>query len=485
VSEQTGSEDGSEGAGGNEGAVHPGFSLTRLRSRASSGRLLEPTAGRNRTWRFLAAWPRRERGYPPAIGVFLLQIYRVAVLLAIAWLVRAHHDRLRVQGDWPITVAEVRTFLEDAHRLTVDSGPRGGLEVLDDSGERIGYAVRTMPQSREVVGYSGPTDVLVVFDDADEVAGIAIRHSYDTPSHVEDVKEDFLFMESWNGRSWEEIASITDLAEAEIWAVSGATRTSEAVAESITHRLASVPGQEAEGMERRVQWGWRDWALAGFLAIGSLFAFQKSKRLQRWRWLYSTATIGLLGFWLGDLIAQSLLVGWAESRVPWEATPGLVLFVAASFLLPLFTRQPVYCQFICPHGNLQRWAMKVMPARWKRPLPDDGKWIGRWIPVMLLVVVVLVSFLQLDFDLAGIEPFDAYVVKSAGVATISVAVVGLLISLFYPMAYCKYGCPTGWLLEFVRRRSGRGKFSERDWIGLALLALAAALHAAPLEWFLG
>lgn len=413
------------------------------------------------------------------IKAWLLQLYRLGVLLAIAWLVRVHHEQIRVQGDWPITVAEVKVFLPEAHRLVIDGGELGGLEVRDGSGVKIGYALRTMPESREIVGYSGPSDVLVVFDAEDKGVGIGIRHSYDTPSHVEDVKLDFLFMESWNGRTWDAIAEIEDMNAAEIYSVTGATRTSEAVAESVTHRLAVANGKE--GMERSVKWEWRDFALLGFLAGGLLFAFQKKKSVQKWRWAYSVATILLLGFWLGDLIAQSLLVGWVESRVPWEATPGLVLFVLAAFLLPWFTKQPVYCQFICPHGNLQRWAMKVVPAGWKRPLPGDGKWIGRSIPVMLLAVVLGISFLQLDLDLAGIEPFDAYLVTSAGLATVLVAVVGLALSLFYPMVYCKYGCPTGWLLEFVRRRSGKDRFGERDWIGLGLLAIAIALSLTPLS----
>lgn len=403
--------------------------------------------------------------------------------MAIAWLIRSHHDRLRVQGDWPITVAEVKTFLPDAHRLRVDPGPRGGLFVLDFEKTPIGYVVRTMPYSRDIVGYSGPTDVLAVFDGENLGRGVILRHSYDTPSHVEDVQKDFLFMESWNDRAWDDIAEISDFNEAEIYAVSGATRTSEAVMQSVTHRLALAEGIEQEKPSLSI--GWRDVALIGFLVLGCLFAFVKSKRFQNRRWLFSLATIGLLGFWLGDLIAQSLLVGWAESRVPWEATPGLAVFVAAAFVLPWFTRQPVYCQFICPHGNLQRWTMKWMPARWKRPLSDDGKWVLRWIPAMLLAVVLVVSFLELEFDLAGIEPFDAYVIGSAGMATILVAVIGLVISLFFPMSYCKYGCPTGWLLEFVRRRSGKGRFSERDWIGLGLLVLALVLYFVPREMFLG
>lgn len=377
----------------------------------------------------------------------------------------------------------MKGVLPGAERLRADPGPRAGLVVLDSAGQEIGYAVRTMPDSRKVVGYSGPTDVLVIFDAADKVLGVTIRHSYDTPSHVEDVARDFLFMEKWNGRLWDEIAAITDLHEAGIYGVSGATRTSEAVALSITHRLDLAAG--GQGMKPAFSFNWRDGVLIGFVVLGSLFAFWKATVFQRWRWLFSVATILVLGLWMGDLIAQSLMVGWVESRVPWEATPGLTIIVLAAFLLPWFTRQPVYCQFICPHGNLQRWAMKVVPARWKRPFSDDGKWIARWIPVMLLVVVLAVSFLQLDLDLAGIEPFDAYLLKGAGLATILVAIIGLAISLFVPMAYCKFGCPTGWLLEFVRRRGGGDRFSERDWMGLGLFVVALTFYVVPLPVLLG
>lgn len=413
----------------------------------------------------------------------MLQIYRLAVLVAIAWMIRHHHDRLRVQGDWPITVAEVKVFLPDAHRLKVDPGTRAGLFVTDEAGEIIGYTGRTMPYSRDVVGYSGPSDVLVVLDEEDLILGISIRHSYDTPSHIEDVQNDYIFMESWNEKDWASVAEITDWGDVGIWGVSGATRTSEAVMESITHRLAVAEGNE--GAERKIDFHWRDAVLFVILLLGCLFAFWKKKAFQRFRWIYSVATIGVLGFWLGDLIAQSLLVGWMESRIPWEATPGLVLFVFALFLLPWFTKQPVYCQFICPHGNLQRWTMKWLPAKWVQKMPADGKWLGKWIPFLLLIVVLGVSFLQLDFDLAGIEPFDAYLVKAAGIATISIAVGSLLLSLFFPMVYCRFGCPTGWLLEFVRRRSGKDRFGARDWMGLGLFAVAVVLYLVPLSVWLG
>lgn len=418
-------------------------------------------------------------GFPLSSAIIsaFLQIYRLVVLIAIAWLIREHQVKLRVQGDRPIVVAEVKAFLPEAHRLTADDSPRAGLFVLDQNGGKIGYAARTMPHSRKITGYSGPTDGLIVFDADDRVLGVAIRHSYDTPSHVEDVRFDLLFMETWNGRSWEEIAAIEDLSAARIYGVSGATRTSECLAQSIGHRMrvGSASLENAGRPPVGFRWRWQDSALASIVILGILFAFWKEPRFQRWRPWFHVAVFGVLGFVLGDLLAQSLLVGWMESGVPWRMTPGMVLLAAAAFVVPWITRVPLYCTWICPHGHAQRWFMKIVPARWTIGVHDRVKPWLKAIPVLLLAVVLLVSFLQLPLDLAGIEPFDAYLIQSAGIATLTVAVVGLVMSLFIPMAYCKYGCPTGLLLAFVRRHSSPGKPGIRDGMALAFLGLALLL----------
>jgi NosR/NirI family nitrous oxide reductase transcriptional regulator len=106
--------------------------------------------------------------------------------------------------------------------------------------------------------------------------------------------------------------------------------------------------------------------------------------------------------------------------------------------------------------------------------PDFARGL-RWLPPLLLALVVVVSVLVLPIDLAHLEPFDAYVLQSAGVATGAIALVGLVASLFVPMAYCHYGCPTGALLEFIRRHGRADRFGRRDVGALLLLGLAGLL----------
>jgi polyferredoxin len=81
--------------------------------------------------------------------------------------------------------------------------------------------------------------------------------------------------------------------------------------------------------------------------------------------------------------------------------------------------------------------------------------------------------------LVDIEPFDAYLFPVAGWATITIALVGLAASLFVPMAYCRYGCPTGALLQFLRFNAASDRWSSRDWVAATYTGLAAVLYLVP------
>jgi NosR/NirI family nitrous oxide reductase transcriptional regulator len=403
------------------------------------------------------------------LAAALLQSWRWFVFAAIVWMIRDHHFRV-VQGSRPITVTEVREFLPETFTLKADAGRRAGLFAVDRGGTVIGYAARTMPHCREIIGYSGPTDALMVFDEQDRMLGIDIRHSYDTPSHVEMVELDLIWMETWNKRTWGEISEMQDLRASKVWGVSDSSKTSEALAKSIAFRTAAAD-QKAVTPDR-FRFRWQDAGLVLVTLAGLALAFIKRPWLQKRKLWVSIGIFVYLGLISGDLLAQSMAVAWAESGIPWRVAPGLALLALAAFLVPGAAKHPVYCTHICPHGHAQRWLMKVLPARWKIRLHSDLKWGLKSIPVLLIALVLLTTFLKMPFDLAGIEPFDAYLIKSAGIVTIVVALVGLAFSVFVPMGYCKYGCPTGAILEFGRR----SRFGLKDIIGALALAATFGLY---------
>lgn len=403
----------------------------------------------------------------------VLQFYRFAVLCAILWLVRDLALHQRTQGDSPIHTDELKSLLPEADELRPDSSARDGLFVLDREGKELGYVVRTQPYCRDIIGYSGVTDALVVLNPEWKIIGIKIHASDDTREHVHDMVTDRRFLKKWNGLTWDAAADL-DLQEAGIEGVSGATMTSMAVAESVKARLLLSKGE----MIRRpsLRFTWRDIAMIIVVITACIMAFGKPAWRHRWKRPYQIALIVYVGFVSGDLLAQKLFAGWARSGIPWTTAPGLALLAAAALLIPWITRVPFYCHHVCPHGAAQELIGLLRPKRWTVSLPASVVRGIEYLPFFLLLLIIIVSMMAVPFDLAGTEPFDAYLIKTAGAATLTIAGVGLLISFFIPQAYCRFGCPTGALLNFVRRRGPTDTFSFRDTGALVLLLTAIVLH---------
>lgn len=395
------------------------------------------------------------------------------MLVAIAWIIRAHHVRLRIEGHAPISVEEVRAVFPQAADLRPDAGERAGMFVHDETGRQLGYVLRTAPISDSVIGYRGWTDTLVAFDPALRVVGVRIRSSQDTRDHVQDVRDDRYFMKTWNGKPWDEVARRTP-EEMEIEGVSGASMTSLAMAEGIMRRLrAADAALTVRPQPLRI--APVDVGLFAIIVMGVVLAFKGTHGRKKLRIGFQLLVIGYVGFFAGLPLAQSLFTGWAQSGVPWRTAPGLVLLMAAALAVPWTARKPLYCQQLCPHGAAQELLGRLAPKRWRIALPKDFAAGLRWLPALLLAFVVIVTILVLPIDLAHVEPFDAYSLRAAGAATIAIAIVGLIASLFVPMAYCHYGCPTGALLEFIRARGPTDRFGRRDVVALLLVLLAWAL----------
>lgn len=422
---------------------------------------------------------------PGGLRPLALQLYRLAVIVAIAWLVRDVAVRQRSHGDAPIVVEEVRGFFPAAARLRPDDSARDGLFVHDREGRELGYVVRTQPRCHDIIGYCGVTDTLIALDPAWKILGLKVRSSDDTKDHVQDVLNHRRFLKSWNSLTWDQAADL-DLKRAGIEGVSGATMTSMAIARSVKARLQLSRDELAA--RPPFSPGWRDWGMLGAVALAALLAFGPVAWRHRLKVPFQIFLIVYVGLISGDLLAQSLLAGWARSGVPWETASGLVLLLGAALLVPWATRKPFYCHHLCPHGAAQELIGRIRPARGTVTLRADIVRGLEYLPGALLLLSLVTALIALPLDLAGIEPFDAYLVRSAGWATLTVAGIGLAASWFVPQAYCRFGCPTGALLNFVRARGPTDRFGRRDAAALVLVALAVTLnwHYVPvLIWMKG
>lgn len=377
------------------------------------------------------------------------------------------------------TIGQIQELFPEAARMEPDRHRASWWDLFDETGQRIGGLLRTSPAADNIVGYQGPTETLIGFNPQGSVTGLVVGESYDNEPYVGYIREDRWYRNSFNGHKLWELGEL-DLEEAGVEGVSGATMTSMAIAEGMVAAAARnrqpTPGLEAGATRSETSWRiWpeitaRNWGTIAVL-LGGLAIGMTSLRGRGWlRIVFQAVLIGYLGFVNGDLISQAMLVGWAKNGVPWESMMGVFLLTVAAFIVPIATKRNVYCHHLCPHGAAQQW---LRPS--KRRQVHLPNWLDRLlllIPAGLLLLVVAVAMGALSMSLVDIEPFDAYLITIAGAATITIAVVGLIASAFVPMAYCRYGCPTGAVIEYVRRHARSDRLTPRDAVALGCLALA-------------
>lgn len=378
----------------------------------------------------------------------------------------------------PLTVDDARTVFEAAETIEQDDRLQSLWHVSNRQGKKLGEILRTSPAADNIIGYQGPTEARIVFDTTGSIVGLSIGSSYDNDEYVTYVREDTYFLTLFNELKLPDLASL-DLEEAEVEGVSGATMTSMAVAEGLI--AAAKQHQQAlesakQSPEPILKWTSRDLGTAGVICGGLIIAFTSLRGNKVLRIGFQLVLIVYLGLINGDMLSQAMIVGWAQTGVPWSRAGGLVLLTLAAFLVPLTTRRNAYCTHLCPHGAAQQLLKNRLPFRFH--LSNRLSQALRLIPAVLLMWCVVVAMAALPFSLVDIEPFDAWVFRVAGWATITIAIVGLAASLFVPMAYCRYGCPTGALLNFLRNHSRSDCWSGRDWCAVMLVVLASGLWIA-------
>jgi Na+-translocating ferredoxin:NAD+ oxidoreductase RnfG subunit len=344
--------------------------------------------------------------------------------------------------------------------------------------EKIGSLLSTSPRADHLSGYQGPTKTLAAFGVDGKCVGLIVDHTYENQPYASYLDDDQSFQKIYRGKTIAEIAELVPQ-ENGIDGVSGATMTSVCVAEALS--LAAKKAIEkpkpvsafAKFSNRSSLSWWADILTVLLTVIGICLSFLRDGKHKSFRIAYQVAVILFLGFVNGHMLSQASIVGWSKSAVPWTVAPGLVFLSLAALAVPIFSKRQPYCHHICPFGAVQQLAIKRIA--WKFKIP---KWLDRvlgLLPFALLSLVVYVAMSKTNFNLASIEPFDGFAFRVAGWATISVFLIGVIASLFSPMAYCRYGCPTGALLGFLRFRGDSDRIGTRDWAAMALLTLAIFL----------
>ncbi|QEF96068.1 Electron transport complex subunit RsxG [Stieleria maiorica] len=372
--------------------------------------------------------------------------------------------------------------------------------ALDANGDELGRLIRTGPLSDSIIGYQGPTELLINVEPGDPIEGtetrplivadIKLRSSFDNQPYVRYCKTEYGFWALFEGKTVAELAAM-DLQEERVEGVSGATMTSMAIAETLVasaDRFHARQQRRAESDAKR-QSIWNrsaEWLSGGgeiritaadvgcviVLCLIPLFRMRGWFRGSRIRKAWLLAVIAVIGLWSGNLISLALISGWSGGGIAWRLAPALAAIAVVAFVAPVGWKSNPYCNHLCPHGALQQLIRPHHRSKrfWKPPAALLA--VLKYIPGTMLVVAYLTLLRFPAVDLSSWEPFHAYLYTIAPWTALVLAGLTLLLSALVPMGYCRLGCPTGRLLDYLRRSAGSDRLQIADGVAIGLLIVA-------------
>jgi len=345
-------------------------------------------------------------------------------------------------------LAAVKTDLSGVTRL--EPGKSGTFDAIDAAGGIAAHVVDTRGMPGIVDGYGGRVPVAIMVSDQGRITSIRILGNSETPSYLDRVVGAGL-LAPFIGKTPAEAVGLS------VDAVSGATYSSQGLLSSIRAGLSSIqsvsftqekPQTDLHVVAKKV-------AAAVVLLIGLVCAIGP-KKFRRFRPGLMVADVVVLGFVGGVMLSTAQFAAWISGGpgLPTGIVPFSAFIIAALF--PLVTGRRIWCDFMCPYGAASE-LMSMIPVRKFRAGPTVRK-IAGYAGLLYLCMLVGVLVVWPDLDLASFEPFAAFSLLAAPVASLIIAVLFLLVSAVCPKFWCRFLCPTGRILDlfsFAGKKTAR------------------------------
>jgi polyferredoxin len=240
-------------------------------------------------------------------------------------------------------------------------------------------------------------------------------------------------------------------------AVTGATVTSSAVIASVRKRLGQLSWEDTS-----FRWSARgrvaEKAAAAAVLLFAFMSFIMPGPLRRYRWCLAVLSVLVLGFLNGCFLSLKLFYSWFVGGIPWTVSPVLVMAAVLAVGVPLCMGRNFYCAHVCPYGFAQELAGKPLGAFRKRTkkagITKSAINTMRMIRRIFFAVIMIALLAGIHFHLDLVEPFSAFLFRSAPRFVLWLAGIFLLVSVFLPRFWCRCLCPTGQLLDIFSPRKG-------------------------------
>lgn len=339
-------------------------------------------------------------------------------------------------------LAHARELLGKEAKLELRTTPEMYYVYAEESGKALYMESKGIVHG--IRGYAGPVHIGLFVNDDGTIRSVHHISSKETESYLQKIH---------SAGFYAQFEGLKLGHKHKVDAVSGATLTTEALARTTTalvdlsedqplSEFAAIDGMEVFLVDASLSNWWMVHIAVIFLLF--LYGFQKKlKKSKRGIIILSILSVAYIGFFLNNSFTYvSFIHPFVGTTVS-----SLVGLYAMFTLLGAIWGKNTYCKYVCPFGNVQRLIVQLSPKKYSTKFFIPNKWVKRirgGITVVLITGVLLGlrnwSNFELFPDLFGLELLSVW---------FGIAVLTVLMTVRYPMIWCRLLCPTGSVLDFI------------------------------------
>jgi len=299
-------------------------------------------------------------------------------------------------------------------------------------------------------GYGGPMKVVVGINLEGNVVGLTVVEHQETAAYFQRAGQTGL-PENLIGKKY----SDPFIPGQDIDAVTGATMTVTAMADSVSAGARSVAGNALNlplppKAVAPIKFGLPEITL---LSLFGVALFSQTRRLRRnklVRWICLLTGLVVLGFMVNGPLTltnvSSLLIGYWPA---WQSHLYWYLLIVGVLVLPLVIGRNLYCGSICPFGATQQCLGAIGGAKSRRL---SARWRARlrWIPRILAWAAILIALTYRNPALVSYEVYGTLFGLVGSHFQFGLLAAVLVASLFIKRPWCNYLCPIRGVTDLVK-----------------------------------
>ncbi|MAU12502.1 MAG: hypothetical protein CL607_21955 [Anaerolineaceae bacterium] len=330
----------------------------------------------------------------------------------------------------------------------IEAGSNGlftGYATVDGSEEVIGYAM-----AGTASGYGGPILMMVATDPDGNITNVAVVEHGETPNffHQLDLQN---YYDQFPGMDYSDALILGD----DIDGISGATLSSEAVAQSIRQAVRGIGGAAIAGADippdqQPVKFGAPEVALIALFVVSFLLhRLKRRTTIKKYgRWAVLIAGLLTLGFIFNKPFTLSNVVTFLSGYWPdWHTNLYWFILVFGIILVTSIQGKNPYCSWFCPFGAAQEILGSISGAKPYQPRQLYSKL--RWVQRALSFTAIVLGLALRQPGTVSYEPFGTLFDLQGSWPQWVLLVLVLFGSLVIYRPFCNYICPLDPVVDYI------------------------------------